>query len=673
MKRKTNVTYASRLLLCFVMAIGLILSRSQPASAISSKTEPDIIVASGIPGTSNTYFPSMERLADGTLFVVYYSASAHEATNGKIMKTVSADNGQTWSTSVTIIDTLEDDRDPSVMQMNDGTLLVSWFTFNNTTTARQVRTARSTDGGATWSSPVTVGTSLASYSAVTSKAVELSNGDLLLPIYGTIVNRQEMPRSTAVRSTDGGLTWNASTEVLLAEPIPAQNIGFVEPVIVDLGSGHLYSLHRTLREYDNYHAWESHSYDNGFTWTQAARTSMKAHCSDLLLLSGGLLLHTWGDRSFAFSGGRPVVGKAIPVGDDWDDWQTVGIYKNGSVGDMSYPSAVELPDGTIFIVYYDASRGFIGGTYATVEELSKQDPHDRLDLMSLYASGAVQIDTDLTWTTASHPVTGITGAIDGSFSYWNSSFRGSKAPPAAHYELSFQDPVTIRAVGINMRPDYTMSGTVSYSNDGTSWTTLRTYTNVVQNSGEFDMIEPTAPVTAKHVRVEITSSSQWAGLTEIALFGTLQPPSPGTKIDLLSLYNANQLQIDTDMTYTASSRPGLGVTGAIDGNSSYWYSSTRNSSAPPSAHYTVSLGSTKQLKAVGVNLKPGYAEDAVVSVSADGTTWIPVATYSDAVHQDGTIDITRFAAPMAAAYVKVEITKSAGWALLNELELYEAS
>jgi len=658
------------LALCLTIALGLLLPAPLPASAITSATEPDVIVAAGQPETSNTYFPSMEKLANGTLFVVYYNASAHEATDGRIMKTISADNGATWSAPVVMIDTSEDDRDPSIMQMSDGTLLLSWFTYNNTTAARQVRTSRSTDGGLTWSSPVTVGTSLAATSAVSSKAVELSNGDLLLPIYGSIVNRQEMPRSTAVRSTDGGLSWSASTEVTLAEPIPAQNIGFVEPVIVDLGGGHLYSLHRTHREFDNYFAWESHSYDNGLTWTAAARTSMKAHCSDLLLLSNGLLLHTWGDRSFEFSGGRPVVGKAVPVGAEWADWQNVGIYKNGGVGDMSYPSAVELPDGRIFIVFYDASRGFIGGTYATVQELSKPAPQDRLDLLAMYADGDVQIATDMTWTTTSHPETGITGAIDGSLSYWNAAFRGSKAPPNSYYELHFQEAISLRAAGLSMRPGYSVSATFDYSEDGSTWTTLKTYTNFVQDSGSLDMIEPTAPVTAKKVRVLITASSQWAGVTELALYG--MPASPGTKLDLLSMYNAGALQIDTDMTYTASSRPGLGAKGAIDGNLTYWYSATRGSSAPPAAHYTVAFGQAKSISAVGVNLKPGYAEDAVVSISQDGVNWTVVKTYADAVHQDGSIDIVRLASPASAAYVKVEIPDAEGWPLLNELEIYEA-
>lgn len=656
-------------------ALALLLSSASwtavPASAITSVTEPDVIVATGVPGTANTYFPSMELLDDGRLAVVYYSSPTHEGSNGKIMMTESEDNGQTWSAPVAIIDTPEDDRDPSIAELGDGTLLVSWFTYNNTTAERKVRVARSTDDGATWSAPITVGTHLAATAAVTSKAVELSNGDLLLPIYGSIVNRQEMPRSTAVRSTDGGLTWNASTEVTLAASPAGSNIGFVEPVIVDLGGGHLYSLHRTLNDYDNYYAWESHSYDNGLTWTPAARTSFKAHCSDLLLLSDGKLLHTWGDRSFAFSGGRPVVGKAVPVGEDWTDYQDVLIYRNSGVGDMSYPSAVELPDGRIFIVYYDAARGFIGGTYATVGELSKLDPKDRLDLKSLYDSGWMQIDTDMTWTTATHPETGITGAIDGSLNYWNASFRGSKAPPAARYELTFHDPIALRGLGVLIRPNVTVSATVSYSADGSTWTPLKSYSGVVQQAGALDIIEPAAPVTAKRIRVEVTSSSEWAGLTELTVYGTLPPP--GSKIDLMSLYQANPAAIDTDMTYTAASRPGLGVAGAIDGNLAYWYSATRGSATPPSAHYTVDLGSVRSLVGLGINLKPGYAENAVVSLSADGVNWTQAASYTATVHRDGALDVVRFATPQPARYAKAVISDSEGWPLLNELELYEES
>lgn len=640
------------------------------AGAVADVSEPDVIVAAGAPGVSNTYMPDMELLSDGRLVVVYYSAIAHEATNGHIMMTESLDYGQTWSTPVVAINTAEDDRDPSITELSDGTLVISFFTFNNTTAARHARVARSTDGGATWGAPITVGTNLASTSAVTSKVVELTNGDLLIPIYGQINSRQEMPRSTAVRSTDGGLTWSAATEVTLAGPASGPNIGFVEPVIVDLGGGHLYSVHRTLSNNDDYHSWESHSYDNGYTWTLAERTSLKAHCSDLLLLSNGMLLHLWGDRSFTFAGGRPVVGKAVPVGEPMDDYQNILLYRNAGVGDMAYPSAVELPDGSIFFVFYDASRMFIGGSYATVGELSKLDPKDRLDLLGLYNDGFAQISTDMVWTTPSHPETGVTGAIDGNLSYWNASFRGSKAPPAAYYELEFAEPVALRAVGISIRPTFVVDATVAYSSDGTSWQTLRSYSDFNQPLGELDMIEPVGgEVLAKKVRVEVASSSQWAGLTELALFGKL--PAIGEKIDLLAMYDNDASVIDTNMTATISAQPGIGIRGAIDGIPTYWNAATRNTTVGPPAYYQVDLGSVRSISGIGITLKPGYAQDAAVQVSTDGVTWLQAVAYTDAVHVGGVLDMNSFSSPLLARFVKVVIMKSQGWPLLAELELYE--
>jgi hypothetical protein len=44
----------------------------------------------------------------------------------------STDNGKTWSEPVVAIDTDQDDRDPSVACLKDGTLLLNWFTLQPT-------------------------------------------------------------------------------------------------------------------------------------------------------------------------------------------------------------------------------------------------------------------------------------------------------------------------------------------------------------------------------------------------------------------------------------------------------------------------------------------------------------------------------------------------------------
>ena len=61
----------------------------------------------------------------------------------------SSDNGQSWSRPVVVIDTAQDDRDPSVACLRDGTLLLNWFTLQRNRVA--IMLARSTDQGKTWS------------------------------------------------------------------------------------------------------------------------------------------------------------------------------------------------------------------------------------------------------------------------------------------------------------------------------------------------------------------------------------------------------------------------------------------------------------------------------------------------------------------------------------------
>ena len=73
---------------------------------------------------------------------------------GRIMAVRSADDGQSWSDPTVVIDTPQDDRDPSVSCLKDGTLLLDWFTLEQGRVA--VLLARSTDQGKTWSEPVHV-------------------------------------------------------------------------------------------------------------------------------------------------------------------------------------------------------------------------------------------------------------------------------------------------------------------------------------------------------------------------------------------------------------------------------------------------------------------------------------------------------------------------------------
>ena len=71
----------------------------------------DVIVA-GRTYQDNVFFPSIVRLHNGELLVVYRATPSHSSkTPGKIMCIRSKDGGNTWSRPEVIIDTPHDDRD----------------------------------------------------------------------------------------------------------------------------------------------------------------------------------------------------------------------------------------------------------------------------------------------------------------------------------------------------------------------------------------------------------------------------------------------------------------------------------------------------------------------------------------------------------------------------------
>ncbi|WP_193556108.1 sialidase family protein [Paenibacillus ginsengarvi] len=107
---------------------------------------PDITVASAS-GSYKPYFPDIVKTGNGDLVVVYYWSESHVGGNGKIMMKRSTNNGATWSAAQTVVDTTYDDRDPSIVSLSDGTLLVSWFTYSGGPI--DVRVIRSADDGAT--------------------------------------------------------------------------------------------------------------------------------------------------------------------------------------------------------------------------------------------------------------------------------------------------------------------------------------------------------------------------------------------------------------------------------------------------------------------------------------------------------------------------------------------
>lgn len=391
-------------LAAIVASVALAASSLLTAASPLDRTKPDVIVAEGAAHRS-TYFPTVARLRGGELVVVYYDSPDHVSQAGHISVVRSIDDGHTWSAPRPIVDTPFDDRDPSIVQIGTGALLVSFFVRDwSVSPGRSVGVfvARSDDFGLTWQTPVKVDTRLGRPTtpggpSTSAKIVELENGTLLLPIYGAPPDTDDQ-RSSVVGSTDGGRTWPRANEIDIGY---ASGVNLVEPAVVGVGGNYLLAKMRSERS-DNL-GYEARSFDGGLTWSRATKTAFAAQASDLVPLfitgrSTALVIHAWGDFSSQFGIGRPTVIGIEDPNATWRFGRPQVVYHGGcSWGDESYPSSVLLGDGRLFTVYYDACRGYIGGTYVSLLELARLSaPSAPANLTALVSGNTVTLGWEAT-------------------------------------------------------------------------------------------------------------------------------------------------------------------------------------------------------------------------------------------------------------------------------------
>jgi len=180
------------------------------------------------------------------------------------------------------------------------------------------------------------------------------------------------------------------------------------------------------------------------------------------------------------------------------------------------------------------------GGWLTLNGISSWDQYDTV--FKVTTSGREGIIAQSTYTmsassqTTAHPAS---DAADGSYlTYWDNNSAGTTS---LRFDLGSQQP--IQYIGINQREDSTtfpssnsarINGYNVYtSNDGSSWTLRRT-ANLPNHRG-VQIIDLTTQVTARHVRLEKTSShgiarlrvdEAWIG-SAYAAGGIIEPPPEG--------------------------------------------------------------------------------------------------------------------------------------------------
>lgn len=300
-------------------------------------------------------WPSIAEAPNGDLIAVFSGdRSAHVSPDGKVQMVRSSDRGETWSSPTTIYDFPIDDRDSGILRTARGTMLASWFTGPPYGTNLQGHyVIRSGDNGFTWGAPVRT--------PVTTPhgPIQLRDGRLLylglephsshtVPMDYNGLPAGSPHKVSIAESTDDGLTWR----VIAHFPVPANALmlSYDEPQMVELPGGRLIAMFR-----DNNGPQmliQSESDDGGYTWSTPHRTAVHGYPPHLIELSNSWLLVSYAKR-------WDPLGEYACVsrdgGQTWDVQREIRL-SDAFSGDLGYPASLQLTDGSIWTVYYQADQ-----------------------------------------------------------------------------------------------------------------------------------------------------------------------------------------------------------------------------------------------------------------------------------------------------------------------------
>jgi hypothetical protein len=321
-------------------------------------------------------WPTVMRRANGELWVTWSGGrEAHVCPFGQVHAMKSNDGGETWTFPRVLHDGPIDDRDAGILETAKGTLIVTtfsslayegrlmsspekmaewepekvrrWKAERDWLTAEERKkelgewALRSTDGGISWSARIPT--------RVNSPhgPIQLADGRLLY------VGKQlwtAEKRIGVAESKDDGLTWEMLAEIPV-RPGDSVTGDYHEPHAVQASDGTLVAQIRNHNVKDKGETLQTESRDGGRTWSEPRSIGVWGFPSHLLRLSDGYLLMSYGHRR------KPYGNQARLSADNGQTWsEPMTISGDGSGGDLGYPSTVELSDGSLLTVWYEALK-----------------------------------------------------------------------------------------------------------------------------------------------------------------------------------------------------------------------------------------------------------------------------------------------------------------------------
>jgi hypothetical protein len=336
------------------------------------------------------------KLKNGEILLMTREGTEHISNDGDVIMLRSKDNGKTWGNKSVIAGIKNvDEREGCGIQLKDGTIMVGVF-YNNlydkdgeyawptnnpelqklsesdkryTEAGKRylgAYTISSKDNGRTWSQPSYIETRdmpFTNLEGPTDAPIEMPDGSVLMAVIGYSPKSDVGNRSSVMlRSTDKGKTWKYWSTIA-SDPGGVLG-GFMEPGIVRTKTGRIVA---GLRNHAPENAiWMTYSDDNGKTWAPVWKTDMIGHPADLIQLSDGRLLISYGIRDGIHDspgGIRACFSK--DNGKTWDIKTEVQLRNDFLNVDVGYPESIELPGGKVMTVYYYNLFGkyYVGSTF----------------------------------------------------------------------------------------------------------------------------------------------------------------------------------------------------------------------------------------------------------------------------------------------------------------------
>jgi sialidase-1 len=186
-------------------------------------------------------------------------------------------------------------------------------------------------------------------------------GSLIMAVIGYDLHGDPKNKgSILLRSPDKGKTWEY-VSTIASDPEEKYG-GFLEPGIVRTKTGRLVAGLRNHAPENK--IWMTYSDDDGKTWAPVWKTEMVGHPVDLIQLSDGRLMATYGLREVHAKPGGIRSCFSNNNGKTWDIKTEVQLRNDFINWDIGYPESIELDNGQVLTVYYYNlfGRYFLGST-----------------------------------------------------------------------------------------------------------------------------------------------------------------------------------------------------------------------------------------------------------------------------------------------------------------------